>query len=301
MPHQLLIDASLYKEHNCIHKVKNILLDGRQDKVDGFKLAYGTAYHKFAASYHSFVDYNISLVQALASYSRPEIQAQIGKDWRTASHLRETIELYAEKYHPTNDPFQLLKDSAGAYITEARFQYPYRRIGDYEIILCGTIDAPCTYYNEYTLCDHKTTAIWDSEAYLKRYKLSPQLKMYKFIVDKIADLYPTTFGMFKGTGAFINGVFIQREKREFRRSEVFHYSNAEMIVFESNLNRFIDYLLFCIQHGEFPKNDTMCEASPYGLCKFIEACMAEDVVSELIYLERDFTVREYNPMMHGEV
>lgn len=304
LPKRLLIDASLYKEHNCPRKVANTLLHGYREKEKSPSIEYGTAFHKFIAEWHTTGDKEKGILLAMQHYSSPDIQQNIlEKDFKTLGHLAISCSQYALKYPWQNDAFQLLKDKSGKGITEARFIFPYRvipELDNLEICLAGTIDALATYYNETCFCDHKTTALWDKTKFFKGFLNSPQLKMYKLINGKLADSYPDTYGRFKNAGGFINGVFISAKGVEFARSEIFNYEDWVMEEFEFMLNKFIDELVGYIKLGMFPRNDTMCDASPYGRCKFFGACSAIDKETEVEILERDFVKSEYDPMKFGE-
>lgn len=309
MKHTFLIDASLFKDaSNCMRKTRNILVLHKQDKQKHFKMEYGTAGHKFLAAWQGQeLEMNEAIGLAIAHYSNKDIQRTIPeKDFRTATHLFNTCLEYTLKYPLGQDKFTLLTDKQGKALTEVRFAIPYRidTETDSEFILTGTIDALGTMESELCFADRKFTASWNYKEYLDNYVLSPQLKFYRMILDKVSRIYPETFGQFSNLPCFIDGIFISKEGRTFERSpELIRFSQAELYELECQINDYIDSIIENLKSNIWPRNTTQCEASIFGACKFINACKKGALYgkeTEEEVLEADFEKREYNPMEHGE-
>ena len=89
----------------------------------------------------------------------------------------------------------LLHDTEGVPLVEYKFSIPYRTIGDYRIILCGTIDRLTYRDNAMIFADYKTCAATGAAAdrICREYITSFQLPFYLYVIHKYLHKFlPTT-------------------------------------------------------------------------------------------------------------
>jgi hypothetical protein len=269
---------------------------------------YGTGSHKFLAKWHGENNLVSGITEAIRYYANPKIQLQIPKtDFRTLSHLQMTCQLYALQYPQSTELLTVVKSRVdNSPCVEVRFAYPFLKIGYCEFILCGTIDLLGLYGKEPCFVDHKTTATWDKDKFLAEFITSPQLKIYRLILDKVAQSSQSNFKVFAGAPALVNGIFISKDGTQFKRSNLIDYPQEDLEEIEYQLTKFCEGIETRVS-GRIAKhawdhNTTMCQASPFGPCQFWRSCSQPDEDSRDEILKRDFQPREggYDPSTHGE-
>lgn len=283
-----------------MRKVRNILVKALRSKEKQYKMEYGSAFHKFAPVWHTEGNLAKGISLAVKYYMNPEIHIPEG-DFRNVAHLINTCTFYSKKYPFGKDPITVLRNAVTKeFCVEHKFRFPFLVIDGIEFIICGTIDMLGLYFGEPCVIDHKSTAAWNQREYLEGYQLNSQLKMYKYVCSRLAEMFPATFGSFKNVGCMINGIFISDKGALFQRSRVFDYSEDEMQEFLENLKEFCRRIAVCYRSNVWRRNDTSCQGQ-FGPCDFLQACSAPDEECEGLYLEEGFTAGEfYNPMMFGE-
>lgn len=303
----LMFDASLFKESDCLRRVKHTAFDGLRKQDPEIPIEYGSAFHKFAAEYHT--SGNLSLGMKLAKeYWNDKFELypmSNDKEWRTLNHMQMTCFDYSIRYPFSTDSFRILQDKNGKHLVEQRFAWPYKVIPelDLEIVLCGTIDAIASYpvSSSIVIGDHKTTAVWDKSDYLEGYMLSPQMMLYKMILKLLANkfLIGDLAIRLANAGCMINGIFIQKTKVEFQRSEIIDYTEKQLLEFKELLDERIFRVIWSIRNNTWRKNITACE-TPYGRCKFFKLCSAPDDGTVEMLIENKYTKSDYNPLLFGE-
>lgn len=314
---QLYIDASLFKLHNCMRNIENVLIHGYRSRGKSVSPEYGTGFHKFVQEYRTTGDIQKGIAFAMMHYSQEEIQAQLGAtDFKTLTHLINTCRGYSEKYNWKSDTLQpAYSIETNLPMLEAKFKIPYKvvKIRDivYEVILAGTIDMVGFDSGEPVTVDYKSTSLWDYDSYLASYTTNSQMMFYKFIMKKLAtEIYPETFSSFANVGCIVDGIFIRKPTPGnplcaiYKRSEIIRFDDSQMEDFEFKLNLFIKDLIELLQTTTpWPRNFTCCDwgykssDNPQGACPFQKSCSASDYETAKEYLERDFERKEYNPML----
>src|SRR5438552_521634 len=95
----LFVDASLLNQSDCWRKIYYQLILGRvpKDSVEDFKMAYGTAFHKFLSARFNGKSFKECLAVAEGYYSPFNDNLPEG-EFRTLSHLIKSCRAYVETY-----------------------------------------------------------------------------------------------------------------------------------------------------------------------------------------------------------
>lgn len=293
----ILLDASALKQSACTRKLALMLIQGYTAKVPPYKAEFGSAVHKFLDEFYSTGDIAVGTMRAMEYYSKCEVPAD---DFRTTSYLVTVCQAYTSQYRFDN--FTILRDAEGKALVEQRFQWPFYSDDEYEVVLCGTIDAIGTINgSEYVIVDHKTTAVFKQQEYLESYLLSVQLKFYKLLLNKLCATIKTNFSVLANAGTMINGIFLGKSGTKFARSEVFYYPQEVIDEFESLLLDKVKQLLAYCKAGYFPPDGKISELcnSAYGKCPYFYGCAMPDTQSFNDWLLYNMIQKDYNPMKHG--
>tara|TARA_R100000306_G_C4376889_1_gene142313 strand:- start:1620 stop:2534 length:915 start_codon:yes stop_codon:yes gene_type:complete len=286
------IDASSYRESNCMRRMYYILVRGLRYAEKNFKMEYGTAYHKALQEYYTTGDTNKAIHVAMNHYSNDDIIIP-EKDWRDIGHLGACITQYFQHYE--TDGLVPDKDDNGNPMLEMRFAYPIYTDTNLDILLCGTVDFIGKYHGHPVICDHKTTSLSQIQNYLDGYRLSTQLMMYHMVMKK---LMPK-----KHYECVINGIFLNRTgKNKFQRSALISFLDEHMKTFEKhfidtvkNIAHNFNNMLNNGLSDSFIQNFNACD-SKYGHCKFLPVCSVNKNFMENI-IEIEYDEKRYDPLL----
>lgn len=303
------LDSSLLKETDCDAKVNFIHNKGLFTIHNHYKMAYGTAYHKFLKGYYQNKPFGETSLEAFQFYTSNCLQVP-ASDFRTIDHLIQAIPAYARYYPKNSDRLKaktaIDKEGKTVYAVELPFAWPYyvdKNLG-IEVILTGTIDFDGYEGNEEVFVDHKVTAIWDTEKFLDGFDLDPQPAFYSYCAKRMG--LKTGF-----QPVIINAIFIKKPVEKprkvpsdpafqtsytgvgFKRSPRIEFTDERMDKFEKFLEHRVERLVKDFKDNFWEENHTRCK-TPYGACDFANICRAKDLYKEMII--NSYQKRVYEPL-----
>ena len=292
----LRIDASLYKETDCLRYVLYKLIYGYSTNsgmvTKEAKMEYGTAGHKFLQARYDGKSLEEQLAAAHEHFSDPSIVVA-DSEWRNIGHLTNTLVTY-DMYYKQNG------DHITPTATEQRFMYPFYKTDKVEVLVCGTADLRGEYFQQgAAIIDHKFTAAWNKYEYLGEYDLSVQLMLYKWICDKLFNA---------DHGCMINGIFISKVKpASFMRSDLLRFSSEQIGCMVAHLRskviaivEALEYMLAYNSDELFTPNYCACikrygeKASP---CAYTMLCKQPRMEEAIAIADSMFEKKSYNPML----
>lgn len=313
----IYLDASALGESSCMHRLFNNVIMGWTAAKQNNDMEFGSAVHKFRKvfrdkGYAGWVD---GLEEARTYYSNKPMF--IRKDYLTEEFLAKVCFAYANTYR--NDSFETLRSHSGEVLTELRFNFPYYIDDQIEILFAGTMDELGKFnHGAYGNGDLKVTSLWDKRKFFEGYRLSSQLRFYRWALREYAFRYPDSiFAEVEASGnviSFIDGVFHKPGTKgnmaevEFARSEnPIIFSKEELDEFgwmlQEKVHRFVELVHAWLRDGTLPIRDGIlvraCQ-TVYGECKYSKVCPLPDQTSREMELENSFVKRSYDPMTHGD-
>lgn len=298
------IDASLLSEANCLRRVDYIHNIGLTTTLGTYKMDYGTAFHKFRASYRKGNPQESALREAL-NWFLPKCLGVPIEDFRTIDHLAEVCKAYAKYYPLMSDILQPLIIN-GKKALELNFSLPYLSTPECDVMIEGTLDEGGTFDGRKCIADCKVTALWSQEDFLKSFELVPQLRLYSWVYKN----YIGTDGYYPP--AMIDGIFIRKptEKSKnkvtgklevnkewngvsFNRSALIEFSDSSMVEFEEWLRDKVMNIIKSHLSGKW-KPEFNCCSGKYGLCDFFNLCKYGDTTEARSFYGR----RVYDPQAH---
>lgn len=294
------IDASSLSDTHCARAFYYRAILGLQSLQPATPLSYGSAFHIFAANWRDTGNVGEATQQAISWYVNVPRDPT---DFRTPEHLAATCLAYANKY--ANDSFQVYRSAdTGKAAVELPFSWPWYADDDIEVLLAGTVDGIGSYNGIPCFYDIKTTAMWNVSAYLKAYGLSSQMFFYRWMLDMLAENLPDKWGHMKELSFFIDGVFLKAMTTKgvsasFMRSQLMTFTTYQMKQYDALVRRQLDRLIGAIKNNDWPREGFVngtCEKKA-RTCTFFDICNAVDEDAEALYIKRDFSTREYNPLL----
>ena len=321
----IFLDASSLKNSSCLRRQFYDIVEGYKEGTPNNDTVFGTAFHKFRAHWRETGDFFKAMNMAKKCYEEsPKIEKQ-NKKFLTTGFLLSVCEQYEEAYK--NDEFQVYRDKQGNSLIEpaTRFAFPYHSDDDVDILIAGTMDELGRFRisKNFGICDVKTSVAYDIRKFMNSFKLSPQLKMYRWALRKYAKFNPDSIWAEidrEVVCCFIDGVFYKAPAKDGTPTVTLarkdHFGAYNYIIFkDSDLEEFermlkihiIDIFLPSIKHylktGEIPDREGILTDScdgKFGPCKYAEACSSPDKEAREAYLNHTFVKRHYNPMTFGE-
>ena len=302
----IYVDASALKDIACLRKFYWSTIEGWQLSRESrdIKMAYGTAFHLALQTLYSKGRDSIKeAMQGAIDYLNPYIEF-IGEDeFRTPSHLIQSVKSYYDRYFKEDGHDGLVAIDPTA--VELKWNFPYWQNDQYVIILCGTIDLIAKYFGVRTIVDHKTTASWKPESYFSGYQMDIQTMFYTWMDNHInnrGDIY---------LPVMINGIFIKKPTQKaakeglwdgvtFERSQSFEYTASQMKQFDKWLKAKLNLIIYYLTNAETMESIfelSFCR-TPYGLCKYFNVCSAAntDLQKEILSRSGQFENVHYNPL-----
>lgn len=307
MKQQIYINSSSLKYTVCPLAWKRVAIDGNYEQITSAKIVYGSAVHKFIEQMYRTGSLQTARDEALKTFRVPKIDDRKSAHMSDEKHLLNTcLDVWNNYACRKDEQFELLQLPNGQPAVEMTFSIPYFERGNFEVSLCGTIDKIGKFKNGmYAIGDWKTTSSYDSAKYLSSYRMSPQLRFYRFALTLMGRKHPESLlGKIGNStvGCFIDGIFLKPKSidNKCERSEVFQYN--DMDTFEGSLYKTVNALLDCVEQNQYPKLGVVngaCEQR-YGKCQFYHACCADnDKIAEMI-LKRDFSQKPYDPLKRND-
>lgn len=307
----IIMDASAFKDSSCILRTFNTVVLGYKEKVNNNDIEFGTAFHKFRSHYRTTGDVQTSLMLAQSYYKNTQMWVKSNKKYLTTEFLLSTCYDWIKKWGTGDDLIPIVHDGKKLIEPHTRFSFPYYVDDEVEVIIAGTIDELATYHGENVIVDAKTTSVWDTVKYFRGYELSPQLITYRWAIRKYADAFPgSILDVIDSAGcyAMIEGIFYKGADKpvEFVRSKLFPFSESSLIEFDFLIQLKVKELIFHIKQwrliGVIPFRFGLLNGScqtPYGECKYFNACAAPDDESRESVMMNQFKQEIYNPLNFG--
>lgn len=314
---ELNLDSTVLGTSGCILNLKRNVLGeivegkatgGYREKLNGASLVYGIAVHKFIdVMYKTGGHYPTARAEAEKSFLIPKLENRKSPWLCDPKHLITTCFNVWTSYVETEGSFEmiLLGDKPA---TEITFSIPFYEDDVIKVNLCGTIDRVGKFKNGcYAIKDWKTTSQFDTEKYFTQYEMSRQLRIYTLACKMMAEKEPeSTLGRIGGTtmGACIDAIFLKPKANDtvVRSSDVFTYSDTDILAFKETLLIKCAQLSAAIKHDYFPKEGILngsCEEK-WGHCKFWNVCSHNEQVAQVL-LKRDFIQWQFDPTKYNEV
>lgn len=296
----LRYDASAYKDSDCLQYTKLRIIDGYCGEGKDFKMEYGTAAHKALQLKYSGASIDEQLKIATQHFTQPDITVP-ETEWRNVGHLVSMLLGYDSHYKRFGETLKPVTVD-NKPLLEMRFAYPFYNTPTVEVLLCGTIDMVADYAGHVRcIVDHKTTAAWNEQDYLKEYELSPQLMIYKYIYDIL----------FKADVACcINGIFLKKTGlNSFKRSDpLIRYSQWQISQMLEHLTERVKKIVTTFDRfmntgvDEFTRNFTCCHKhfNDYAVfpCMFSHACKCSNPDDAKTVLDTYYARKKYDPATH---
>lgn len=321
----LCIDASSLKKTSCGRKFFLSVSEGYRNKKDNNQLLYGTCFHKCAEAMALGLSEMDAYQAAMKKWDDDigDCEIKYTAKYLDRDHLSGTLmKFFMES--KCNDILTKRKclNVNGQTLAECKFSIPVYSSDEVDVLVQGTMDGIFQMENG-TICigDWKTTTAKDPEGFFYGFKLSTQLRMYRWAIDWYIEHYPESpFALaFKGqdkVGAFIFGVFLNsKEPAQFRSSQIFNFSKDNMKEFSEMLDDAIEEVV----HNWIRFRDTGLYPSPEGIinnscqeafgssCPYYHACSSsvgmnagEDShgLFEAV-LRNNFVKKDYRPLTFG--
>lgn len=259
---ELNLDSTALGSSTCIlNLIRTIVGDpakpdegAYRQKVNGVKLNYGVAIHKFIDTmYKTRGNYGAAREESVGWFERtPHIPASKQPWMSDSKHLLTTCfqvwTLYVEQdggYEVLSLPgkcywckgtgaehgvmnvkglTKLCKHCSGSgqdktqAATEVTFSIPFYEDDYIKVNLCGTLDRIGKYKGGvYAVRDWKSTGVWDKDEYFTQYEMSRQLRMYTLACKLMARRFPdSVLGQIGAThmGAAIDAIFLNKNAND---------------------------------------------------------------------------------------
>ena len=280
---------------------------------------WGTGFHRFAARYYSDGNYLEGLKEALKFVSSLpyELDTIHSEDMLKLVILGYVSEYQGENLQVCYDADRALKaDEEVKYgkiskeeheqklrecsLIEQKFEYPFFEDEDYKIILFGVLDLICQYNTDICIMDHKTTTAKSPETYLEAYRLNPQMRLYKMVLNRMAKQSPNN-AFLEDAKVVINGIFLSSKDR-YRRSEPFEITEEEVTEFETSLTNYCKNFIYWLKHTPGMRDGLLtdvCNKPVYGRpCMYKDICGAPNRGTASALLDLNFLKRPYNPNIY---
>ncbi len=209
----VILDASAFSNSACLLRLFRITVEGYTQKLENNDVCFGTAFHLFRKIFRDKGDCGMAegLNVAKEYFIKTPMVVKPNKTYLTPLFLMRICMEYAEKY--VHDKFKPIRvktkkwittnpgiENSGGFIEveepllELKGAFPYYVDDEIEILMAFTIDEIGKESNSIvSICDAKTTSVWNIKEYLDSYELSCQLRFYKWSLLKYAEAYPESF------------------------------------------------------------------------------------------------------------
>lgn len=331
--HIIVLDASAFKESSCNLRLFNNVVLGYGYKCVDNVIEWGSAFHKFRAIFKEkgMEGFAEGFHAASAYFDSKEMMIKFDKKYLDTDFLNRACLQYATKYQkdkfiPVRVNTDILPPDMMSNLPEGmstiplleqwcQFSFPYYVDDIMEILFAGTIDDISRVSNGlYCIVDCKTSGVRKDfiDSYFRSYKLSPQLRFYRWALDRYAKMYPqSVFGEINKyeVGCVIDGIFYAGRDTEIimQRSDIILFSDTSMKKFEVLLKHKVGELIDDVHkwHDDptyVPPMQGILNGScqtVFGPCKYANACATNDNETYQMILDQQFIRKHYNPLNHG--
>lgn len=194
----------------------------------------------------------------------------------TASYLNIACSEYAMRYPITTEVEGLsicFDGDVNNPMVETYFSIPVIETPEFELHLSGKIDAIGLMNNVLVIEDIKTTSQTDPERFFSAYANSPQMRLYSYVVNKMAEVLPdSAIGKMRQAksefAVSILGVFLKTSRVIIERSNLLTWTDQETKEYASILERQLLNIAEVISEHRYYKGGMVT-----GACKgFLSQC-----------------------------
>lgn len=323
----ILLDQSALKKSHCSRLLYWTLLKSYRKPLNDHAAEWGSGFHLYAKLLEETGGDNIVAMQkAVECFKKNNYIPDRKKQHLTADTLAYTCQSYFDGPFQ-NDSFDTLKDindlgenntqfPKGRPLVEKRFALDLYESDICKILLCGTMDKIVVHRTSKILAigDYKTSSVWNDTAYLDSYQLNNQLPTYIYALKRLINESDSSSVLHQYKGheirGFIDGIFPSNNKTggfsvEFKRSRVFEFKESDLIEYETmlygicyDIENILSNTITAMPFREGIINNT---CGMFGGCSFADVCINEwDKDRQQFILDKNFMVKPYNPMSHGE-
>jgi hypothetical protein len=242
-------------------------------------LIFGTAIHKALEKWYktgSLWEACLSIDETFSEFAEEVEDGSYfnnSDDHRTSTRAKQVMTHYTERYREEN--FKIFEVN-GEKLLETSFCIPLTKIGDYEILYYGIIDAVIEMDGEIFVMDHKTTYSLGGD-FFDQFRINNQMPMYVLAVSKMLEkpVY----------GVLINAIGVLKTVNKFER-RLISYDYYKIQEAKEDLLSIVEHqLIGYLEKNVFPRHKTSC-ISKYGKCAFYEVCSAPYQVRESVLKTR---------------
>jgi hypothetical protein len=291
----------------CMRNLKLHVIDGYKPESVDAKIIYGVALHKyFDTMYKTQGHIPTARAKAIESFNVPKDIDKRSQHMADQNHMLTTAFNYFETVLRPDKEFELI-DFNGTPASEFTFKILIYEDSFVRIWLCGTIDGIGKIAGGvYAVRDFKSTQSWSPNEYFSTYEMSCQLRVYLMVIKLMSIIEPNSIlGQIGKTkmGAFIDGLFIKpaASDNQYKRSELFQFSDKELSDFRFNLDNLCKRISFHVKEQYYPKEGLIngsCQGK-WGKCHFWVVCKVEDEVGNVL-LKRDFKQKLFDPLHYSD-
>jgi hypothetical protein len=295
----LYLDHTAFKQSACLRRLEFIIQDGLVDIGSKIAIEYGSAFHIFKKHLYLGEAWEDAAERALGYFSTFSFEIS-QKEFRTISHLAKTCARYYNEVFRF-DNFKPLRDSAGEPFIEKTFAIPVFVGDSLEILLAGTVDAIGSMDNgSYVVGeDTKTTAVWNSDEFLRLFTLSSQLMFYQVACQMIG------YSFAKQMSWRVDGIFLSPQGAMFKKSEPIFFSAQALTIYQRQIKQKVEEISTCVEQGAWPQNFLCCDTVKYdkekvGMCPFFSICEKDNENDAALVKDSIYKHRKYEPLKFGK-
>lgn len=320
----ICIDASSLKGSACGRKLFLTTVEGYTSPKLSNDLLYGTCFHRAAELLAKGSSEQEALDAALTKWDEDigECEVKSTAKYLNREHLGGVLFRFFLE-NKTNDiftkcPYVKVGD---AVLAECKFSIPIYSDNEVDVLLQGTMDGIFKLIQGCNaLGDWKTTRARFPQEYFYGYRMSVQLRTYRWAIDWYIKHYPESpFALaFKDAvkiGAFIYGVFLTPDGCTFQRSQIFNFSRNDMLEFDTMLRTVVWNLVKLTkihkETGSYPPAEGIingsCQEVFGSVCRFYNACSSQVGLGDSEdprplfegLLNNHFVKKDYRPLEFG--
>lgn len=307
-PIKIRLSSTALSYSACSLRFMRHVVDGYKEPAMSCNIVYGIAVHKFIDTMSKTGNISEAVVAAKRAFSLPKVDSSKQSHLSDERHMITTcLNLWSGFIQ--DDNFEVLSID-GKPTTETTIELSDFYKDDFiSVDLCGTMDKLGQFNGGcYAIGDWKITSTWTSKGYFKQYELSRALRFYRLALYLESLSNPdSTLGRLgkQRVGAFIDAVFIKPDPNdnEVLRSDVFQYSEVELIKFKNGLTRWCMGLSDKIRDRVHLEKEGVLNGScqgKWGLCPFWNVCVSPDTAVQQL-LDRDFLKVKFDPLNYNDL
>jgi len=304
----IYFDNSLLTTTFCSRKMFYTQIAELQTWEDKISSIYGNAGHRFLRALYEMETPPNDCIGVASEYYLEKIEGLIlpPREIRTLEHLQAVCLNYIQETFPKmfhTFPLKTVNTEGEPVVgTEVEFSLPYKVSGEYEIVLCGTIDK--IYLDsegKIRIRDYKFTSSWDKRGYLTKAAHLSSLRFYSMMLKDFLGLnyYPA---------AELEVIFLSRIKKsnprltdvsEVQISPLVEFYEDDMKIFRSQLETTMSRWTTSLSKGtdkeHWPMDWFQCSGY-WGDCPYGDLCKADRDPGLFEVLKEQYTNKGYKPL-----